>query len=31
VGVLDIDSERLAHFDDADRDGLVPIVALVYA
>jgi GAF domain-containing protein len=31
VGVLDIDSERPAHFDDADRDGLVPIVALVHA
>ncbi len=31
VGVLDVDSERLAHFDDTDRDGLIPIVALVYA
>ena len=30
VGVLDVDSERPAHFDEADRDGLVPIVALVY-
>jgi GAF domain-containing protein len=31
VGVLDVDSARLAHFDDTDRAGLVPIVALVYA
>jgi L-methionine (R)-S-oxide reductase len=31
VGVLDVDSERLAHFDDTDRAGLEPIVALVYA
>ncbi len=31
VGVLDVDSERPAHFDEADRDGLASIVALVYA
>ena len=30
VGVLDVDSTRLARFDDTDRAGLVPIVALVY-
>ncbi len=30
VGVLDVDSERPAHFDEADRDGLVPIVELIY-
>lgn len=30
VGVLDVDSEREAHFDEADRDGLLPIVDLVY-
>ena len=30
VGVLDVDSEREGHFDEADRDGLVPIVELIY-
>ncbi len=31
VGVLDIDSQRPAHFDEADRAGLEPIVAMIYA
>jgi L-methionine (R)-S-oxide reductase len=31
VGVLDIDSDRLAQFDLTDRDGLEAIVALVHA
>jgi GAF domain-containing protein len=30
VGVLDVDSERPAAFDDADRDELLPIVAMIY-
>jgi len=30
VGVLDVDSGHPAHFDSVDRDGLEPIVALVY-
>jgi len=29
LGVLDIDSRRPAHFDDSDRVGLEPLVALV--
>lgn len=31
VGVLDIDSQRPAHFDDTDRQGLEPIVAAIHA
>jgi L-methionine (R)-S-oxide reductase len=31
VGVLDVDSERPAHFDDVDREGLRGIAALIYA
>jgi L-methionine (R)-S-oxide reductase len=31
VGVLDVDSTRLAHFDEADRAGLEAIVALIFA
>lgn len=31
VGVLDVDSQRSAHFDDADREGLEAIVALIHA
>ena len=31
VGVLDVDSERPAHFDDADREGLEAIAALIHA
>jgi len=31
VGVLDVDSERAAHFDDVDRDGLEAIAALIHA
>jgi len=31
VGVLDVDSERAAHFDDVDREGLEAIAALVHA
>jgi len=31
VGVLDVDSVRLAHFDEADRTGLEAIVALIFA
>jgi L-methionine (R)-S-oxide reductase len=31
VGVLDVDSERPAHFDDADRAGLEAIAALIYS
>jgi len=30
VGVLDVDSSRLAHFDDADREGLEALVALIF-
>ena len=31
VGVLDVDSERPAHFDDVDREGLEAVVRLIYA
>lgn len=31
IGVLDVDSERPAHFDDVDRDGLEAIAALIYS
>lgn len=31
VGVLDVDSERTAAFDDADRQGLEPIAARIFA
>ena len=31
VGVLDADSERAAHFDEVDREGLEAIAALVHA
>ena len=31
IGVLDVDSERPAHFDDVDRDGLETIAALIYS
>jgi len=31
IGVLDIDSQRPAHFDDEDRAGLEPIVARIAA
>jgi len=31
AGVLDVDSERLAHFDEVDREGLEAIAALIYA
>jgi L-methionine (R)-S-oxide reductase len=30
VGVLDVDSDRLSTFDEVDREGLEPIVALVF-
>jgi L-methionine (R)-S-oxide reductase len=30
VGVLDLDSRNLAHFDEADREGLEQIVALIH-
>ena len=30
VGVLDVDSERLAHFDEADREGLEAVVKMIY-
>ncbi|MBZ5589494.1 MAG: GAF domain-containing protein [Acidobacteriia bacterium] len=30
VGVLDVDSESLAHFDDVDREGLEAVAALIY-
>jgi L-methionine (R)-S-oxide reductase len=30
VGVLDVDSENLAHFDEIDQQGLERIVALIY-
>ncbi len=30
VGVLDVDAERPAAFDDVDRDGLERVVALIY-
>ena len=29
VGVLDVDSERLAHFDEADRAGLEAVVRMI--
>jgi L-methionine (R)-S-oxide reductase len=31
IGVLDVDSERPAHFDEADREGLEAIAALIYS
>ena len=31
VGVLDVDSERAAAFDDVDRDGLEALVRLIFA
>lgn len=31
VGVLDVDSERPAHFDETDREGLEAIAALIYS
>jgi GAF domain-containing protein len=31
VGVLDVDSQRHAHFDETDREGLDAIVALIHA
>jgi L-methionine (R)-S-oxide reductase len=31
VGVLDVDSTDLAHFDDIDREGLEAIAALIYS
>jgi GAF domain-containing protein len=31
VGVLDVDSERPAHFDETDRVGLEAVAALVYS
>ncbi|OFV82795.1 MAG: histidine kinase [Acidobacteria bacterium RBG_13_68_16] len=31
VGVLDVDSERTAHFDEADREGLEAVAALIYS
>lgn len=31
IGVLDIDSEQPAHFDETDRTGLEPIVAMIAA
>jgi GAF domain-containing protein len=31
IGVLDVDSERPAHFDDVDREGLEAIAALIYS
>jgi L-methionine (R)-S-oxide reductase len=31
VGVLDVDSERPAHFDEVDREGLETVVRLIYA
>ena len=31
VGVLDVDSEEHAHFDEADREGLEAVVALIFA
>jgi L-methionine (R)-S-oxide reductase len=31
VGVLDVDSERPAHFDELDREGLEAVTKLIYA
>jgi GAF domain-containing protein len=31
VGVLDVDSERPGHFDEADREGLEAVAALIYS
>ena len=31
AGVLDVDSERPAHFDEADREGLETVAALIYS
>jgi GAF domain-containing protein len=31
IGVLDVDSERSAHFDEVDREGLEAIAALIYS
>ncbi|HNU02231.1 MAG TPA: GAF domain-containing protein [Acidobacteriota bacterium] len=31
VGVLDVDSDEPAAFDEADREGLLPIVAMIHA
>jgi len=31
VGVLDVDSERPAHFDEVDREGLRAVAALIYS
>ncbi len=31
VGVLDVDSEALSQFDDADREGLEAVAALIFA
>lgn len=31
VGVLDVDSEHPGHFDEADREGLEAVAALVYS
>lgn len=31
VGVLDVDSERPAHFDELDREGLEAVTNLIYA
>ncbi len=31
IGVLDVDSERPAHFDDVDCEGLKAIAALIYS
>lgn len=31
VGVLDVDSDQPAAFDEADREGLLPIVAMIHA
>ena len=31
VGVLDVDSERPAHFDDVDRAGLEGVASLIYS
>jgi GAF domain-containing protein len=29
IGVLDVDSERPAHFDEVDREGLEAVVAMI--
>ena len=31
AGVLDVDSTRLGHFDEADREGLEAVAALIFA